>query len=629
MLKIAFARSLTLVGVVLVISLPNAFGQVNIPELNSALVGKNVEPTVEIGFDATTKNPVIYNGQPARFPVKTQIYPDGHEFFRIESGILHTDADKYRAFKDEIRFQITKIEAKNDCLEIEMPPLGTDGQPEIKGSRKGQVKLMFGKGWQSSMTTDSALSIIMKYLPTEEVVTKARAEAERVRAEEAEKARVAAEQQQIAAEQARVEAQKKADILAAERRDETEKKLDQVLLTKAKAGNSEAQYQIGKVYNNGTGVEKDDVLAMYWFRKSAEQGNAKGENALGVSYEYGSGVEKDYSQALEWLRKAAAQSNSKAEDNLGDMYYNGWGVTKDLSEAVAWYRKSAAQGDPNAEYSLGYMLANGEGVKQDFAQAALWYRKASDQGNGDAQNNLGVQYANGQGVTQDYAIAASLYRKAIDNGNALAKANLEGIKKAQELAAHPPQVTEQDSFEFFQTQVFNYEYWRINVVDGQFAQYDVHNEALKCFYKSDSDQQKAMVIALMMINAEVTFTKDGGGSEVDYFDGFGLADVAAREAVQGYRYSIWRFGIEQYYRDEDKLHAAFIKFANWSVNYGGKNLKITRAITEIANELLRSAYSGKHRAGNFTTFMNGYVIPSSGGTEFAAARAAALTLGIK
>jgi TPR repeat protein len=629
MLRTAFVRSLALIGFAVAISLPSAFGQVNLSELTNALVGKNVVPTVEIGFDATTKNPVTYNGQPARFPVKTQIYPDGHESFRIESGILHTDADKYRAFKDEIRFQITKIEAKNDCLELEMPPLGSDGQPEIKASRKGQVKLMFGKGWQSTMTTDSVLQTIMKYLPTEEMVAKARAEAERVRAEQEEKARIAAEQQRVVAEQARLEEHKKADAQAAERREATEKRIDRSLLAKAKAGDAEAQYQVGKLYSSGTGVDKDPASAFVWFSKSAALGNAKGQNAVGVSYAYGEGIDKDYGQAAIWLRKAADQGNPKAEHNLGDLFYNGWGVSKDLGEALAWYGKSAQHGDSNGEYSLGFMYANGEGTRQDYVQAALWYRKSAALGNGDAENNLGVMYANGQGVTRDYAAAAALYQKAIEHGNSSAKANLDGIKKMRELAAHPPQVTEQDAFLFFQDQVYNYEHWRIYVVDGQFAQYDVNYEMLKYFNNCGSDQKKAMTIALMMINAEVVFTNADGTTEVKKYNGAGLADTAAWEAVRGYRYSEWRFGIEQYFRDDDKLHAAFIKYANWSVQNAGRTTSITRAIADIANVLLRSAYSGQHSTGDFTSFITGYVIPSGEGTPYAAARSASLSLGLK
>ena len=37
-------------------------------------------------------------------------------------------------------------------------------------------------------------------------------------------------------------------------------------------GFAEAQYNIGVMYANGTGVPENDALAVKWYRKAAEQG---------------------------------------------------------------------------------------------------------------------------------------------------------------------------------------------------------------------------------------------------------------------------------------------------------------------------------------------------------------------
>ena len=49
------------------------------------------------------------------------------------------------------------------------------------------------------------------------------------------------------------------------------------LAEKAKAGDAEAQSDLGVMYNKGEGVPKNNVEAAKWFRKAAEQGleNAK------------------------------------------------------------------------------------------------------------------------------------------------------------------------------------------------------------------------------------------------------------------------------------------------------------------------------------------------------------------
>jgi len=72
-------------------------------------------------------------------------------------------------------------------------------------------------------------------------------------------------------------------------------------------GNAHAQVALGECYLNGTGVEKDDVEAVKWFRKAAEQGNAHAQVKLGECYRNGTGVEKDDVGAVKWFRKAAEQ----------------------------------------------------------------------------------------------------------------------------------------------------------------------------------------------------------------------------------------------------------------------------------------------------------------------------------
>jgi Sel1 repeat len=84
-------------------------------------------------------------------------------------------------------------------------------------------------------------------------------------------------------------------------------------------------------------------------RKAAEQGDAAAETELGGMYEQGQGVQKDYQQAFLWFTKAAAQEYAFAENALGFMYEQGQGVQKDYKQALQWYKKAAAQGYAEAE----------------------------------------------------------------------------------------------------------------------------------------------------------------------------------------------------------------------------------------------------------------------------------------
>jgi uncharacterized protein len=79
----------------------------------------------------------------------------------------------------------------------------------------------------------------------------------------------------------------------------------QELTRRAEAGEVAAQVELGRAYEDGNGVQQNDVEAVQWFRKAAEQGNAPAQNSLGVMYALGRGVERNREEAVRWYRKAA------------------------------------------------------------------------------------------------------------------------------------------------------------------------------------------------------------------------------------------------------------------------------------------------------------------------------------
>lgn len=109
------------------------------------------------------------------------------------------------------------------------------------------------------------------------------------------------------------------------------------------------------------------------------------QEQLGEMYYNGKGVEKDYAEALKWHRKAAERGNAKAQAAIGGFYLGGIVVKKDTAEAVKWLRKAAEQGHIESLFSLWAIYRFGESViKQDLDEAAKWYRKVEAQGNEDA-----------------------------------------------------------------------------------------------------------------------------------------------------------------------------------------------------------------------------------------------------
>jgi hypothetical protein len=80
-----------------------------------------------------------------------------------------------------------------------------------------------------------------------------------------------------------------------------------------------------------------------WYRLSALQEFAVAQNNLGWMYDQGRGVERNYEEAARWYRRAAEQELPNAQFNLAAMYEAGFGVSQDINEAVRWYGKAAAQ----------------------------------------------------------------------------------------------------------------------------------------------------------------------------------------------------------------------------------------------------------------------------------------------
>ena len=88
----------------------------------------------------------------------------------------------------------------------------------------------------------------------------------------------------------------------------------------------------------------DEAKAVEWYRKAAEQGLAEAQYNLGVMYLNGTGVAKDEAKAVEWYRKAAEQGLAMAQYNLGVMYLNGMGVAGDPITGYAWLSIAAKAG---------------------------------------------------------------------------------------------------------------------------------------------------------------------------------------------------------------------------------------------------------------------------------------------
>lgn len=206
----------------------------------------------------------------------------------------------------------------------------------------------------------------------------------------------------------------------------------------AEAGQAEAQFDLGLLYAQGLGVQRDLTVASNWYRKAAEQGNAEAQFALGQMYSRGWGVPRDMADALRWLQMAnSVDSDGPPTDWLS---VEGYGMPQDPRQAAYWYWQAAENGHPEAQFNLGRLYASGNGVKRDEEQAARWMSASAGQGYAPAQVNLGERFAAGNGVSKDDKRAYFWLTLALLHGDKSG----EKIRTAEAAKLPSAEVAEQD-----------------------------------------------------------------------------------------------------------------------------------------------------------------------------------------
>lgn len=104
------------------------------------------------------------------------------------------------------------------------------------------------------------------------------------------------------------------------------------LLDLAKAGNPEAQYELGGFYHWGRVGAADFTKARTWYQRSANQGNPDAMIGLAVMNGYGQGGPVDRKTAVKWLM-IASNSQSLSPDAAATITKKRDELAEDLSPA--------------------------------------------------------------------------------------------------------------------------------------------------------------------------------------------------------------------------------------------------------------------------------------------------------
>jgi uncharacterized protein len=82
----------------------------------------------------------------------------------------------------------------------------------------------------------------------------------------------------------------------------------------AERGDAEAQAILALMYQQGSGVPQDAVMAARWYLSAAEQGHVGAQYQLGLLYDKGHGVPPSTVIAYKWLNLAAARAASRERE---------------------------------------------------------------------------------------------------------------------------------------------------------------------------------------------------------------------------------------------------------------------------------------------------------------------------
>lgn len=231
------------------------------------------------------------------------------------------------------------------------------------------------------------------------------------------------------------------------------------VLNQAKAGNAEAQNEVGGWYYRGRHVNQNFEEALQWWSKAAKQGNVKAIGNMGLCYQTGHGIAQDslmatqlYQKSIEKGNKALFDQNVELADQgsvfscmlIASCYLEGKGIPRDVNkalpflvkagdkgcvdaqkqlgviylngkkyeEALKWFKKGTENGDVNSTFFYGKMLMEGMGVKADKKEGANYMLKAAGEGFPQAMYYMGDCYLHGDGVTRNAQQAVKWYRLA-------------------------------------------------------------------------------------------------------------------------------------------------------------------------------------------------------------------------
>ncbi len=133
-------------------------------------------------------------------------------------------------------------------------------------------------------------------------------------------------------------------VLNGERQEPDYDEILRYLKIGSNAGYPNSEYTLGKMHEEGLGVEQDPRRAAELYLSAGIKGFARAQFSLAQVYEAGRGMPVDDELALFWLIESAERGHAPAQSALGERFMAGRGVPRDEVQALVWSSLAAEQG---------------------------------------------------------------------------------------------------------------------------------------------------------------------------------------------------------------------------------------------------------------------------------------------
>lgn len=180
----------------------------------------------------------------------------------------------------------------------------------------------------------------------------------------------------------------------------------------ADAGNAEALYRLGMLYDRGYDtIRPDTLLANTYYLRAADGCYAPAMGLLGFRMLTGEGATpRDTTAGLTLLRRGAEAGDARSLNNLGWLMLFGPASLHAPQEGIEMLQQAAEAGLPAAKASMGRACEEGIGTEADADRAAQWYAEALDAGFAPAAEGLWrLRSADYETLAADSALKVGLH----------------------------------------------------------------------------------------------------------------------------------------------------------------------------------------------------------------------------